>query len=118
MRAAYMWVCMLSVDGPMLMYALPLIFLLTSYLGSSNDGLNVSSPIHFWMGWVLMILIMLTSFTFQIAFLPSIRVWYEADGDYSAFENLDEDEDGTVNLGEETVENEVITFGWDTGMNF
>ena len=35
LRKGYMWVCMLSVDGPMLMYALPLVFLLISYLDSS-----------------------------------------------------------------------------------
>ena len=35
LRHGYMWTCMLAVDGPMLLYALPLIFLLIGYLSSS-----------------------------------------------------------------------------------
>ena len=117
-RHGYMWTCMLSVDGPMLMYALPLIFTLIGYLSSSYEGLNVTSPIHFWMGWVLQIMIMVVSFTFQIAMLPSIRVWYEADGDYSFLvpdEDPNDDSPGTLG---ETVESEVINFGTDDWFGF
>ena len=74
----------------------------------------MTSPIHFWMGWVLLILITVLSFTFQIVFLPSIRIWYAADGDYSFLEDLDEDgnikTDSNVILSGDVVEDEVITF--------
>ena len=35
LREAYMWTCMLSVDGPMLLYAVPLVLLLVAYLDDS-----------------------------------------------------------------------------------
>ena len=42
--------------------------------------------------------------------LPSIRIWYEADGDYSSLYAEIEDEDsGTVTLGE-TVDDNVTNF--------
>ena len=63
----------------------------------------------------MMICIMLVSLTFQIAMLPSIRVWYEADGDYSIFDVAEEDESNRI--GDVTVdpdiEPEVISFDWD-----
>ena len=47
--------------------------------------------------------------------LPSIRVWYEADGDYSFLEVAEEDESNRI--GDVTVdpdiEPEVISFDWD-----
>jgi hypothetical protein len=115
LRKAYMWVCMISVDGPMLAYFVPLALLLLSYLGKSEDGLQVTSPVHFWMGWVLLILITVLSFTFQIVFLPSIRIWYAADGDYSFLDELDEDgnpiiDDEETVISGDLVEDEVITF--------
>ena len=64
LRKGYLWVCMLSVDGPMLMYALPLVFTLIGYLSDSYSGMNVTSPIHFWMGWTFHLLLMVVSFTF------------------------------------------------------
>ena len=64
LRKGYLWVCMLSVDGPMLMYALPLVFTLIGYLSDSYQGFNVTSPVHFWMGWVFHLLLMVVSFTF------------------------------------------------------
>ena len=111
-RKGYMWTCMLSVDGPMLGYALPLVFLIIGYLSNKDEGLDVTSPIHFWMGWTLLILIMVVSFTFQIAFLPSIRVWFEADGDYSIFEEEEEDEESNrIDRGEDDdIETEVVSF--------
>ena len=64
LRKAYLWICMLSVDGPMLMYALPLVFTIIGYLSDSYQGFNVTSPIHFWMGWTFHLLLMVVSFTF------------------------------------------------------
>jgi len=114
LRKGYMWVCMLSVDGPMLAYFVPMALLLIFYLGKSENGLQVTSPVHFWMGWVLLILITVTSFTFQIVFLPSIRIWYAADGDYSFLDEFDEEGNPIIEenviLSGDTVEDEVITF--------
>lgn len=41
LRHAYMWVCMISVDGPMGMYFIPMVIVLIIYLDSKNHGLQV-----------------------------------------------------------------------------
>ena len=53
--------------------------------------------------------------------LPSIRIWYEADGDYDALfaDLIEEGEEENAVLGEETiVEDTVVTFGTDAWFGF
>jgi len=65
-----------SIDGPMGMYAAPLIMTLWCYLSRQDTGLYIGSVTHYWLGITFFVTLIMSSIMFQIIFVPSIRVWF------------------------------------------
>ena len=73
---AYFFWSLGSIDGPMGMYAAPLIMTLWCYLSRQDTGLYIGSVTHYWLGITFFVTLIMSSIMFQIIFVPSIRVWF------------------------------------------
>ena len=68
---------MFATFGPLVGYWIPLTTLIFAHNERTDTGLNYTSKVHFWMGWILGVQITILSILFDFTFLPIIRVWYD-----------------------------------------
>ena len=102
----FFYSAMVSIIGPMVGYFVPLTILILAYNTRRDSGLVFSSPVHFWLGWLLALSIIITSILFELAFLPGVRLWYDIKFYQEPVLETVEEEDTTTT--EETEEPEVI----------
>ena len=57
-------VSLASIDGPMLLYAFPLVLILISFLLNSDTGLYVKNIVHYWLGFTFAVLYTAASIVF------------------------------------------------------
>ena len=74
----FFYAALISIIGPMVGYFIPLTLLILSYNERKFTGLVYGSKVHFWLGWWLGVFITILTIYFELAFLPGIRVWYDA----------------------------------------
>lgn len=73
----FFYASLISIFGPLVGYFVPITILILAYNERKDTGLVYSHKAHFWLGWVLAIMITVFTIMFELAFLPGIRVWYD-----------------------------------------
>lgn len=72
----WLYASLLSVDGPMIGYVIAVVIVLMGFFEPVNSGLFYRSELQFWLGIALGISFTAMSITFQVVFLPGIRIWH------------------------------------------
>ena len=85
----FMATSLASADGPMFLYAIPLVMLVFVYINSPDDGLVVTNNNSFWISWAAGMVYTGLSIFYQIVTIPAIRVWYN--NKYYEEEAIDDD---------------------------
>ena len=64
-----------SIDGPMIGYIIAIVIFMIGYF-EPRSGVIYTDEWHFWLGIAFAISFTALSITYQIAFLPGIRIWF------------------------------------------
>ena len=108
---------LISIDGPMIGYILGIVIILIGYFEPVNSGMVYRSELQFWLGMAMGIMITVFFITYQVAFLPGIRVWHNELIGIDTTVTVEED--GTTSSGGSSFDGTTtITFTKDDGEFF